>query len=269
MTDKSNSWCFTLNNYTDKEVEYFRQLSCSYMKFGKEVGASGTPHLQGFVIFKNQYRLSALKKLNDRVSWHCSNSKYLEQNENYCSKDMNDVFEIDNRTQGKRNDMAALTDLIKVKGKKGVIEEMPFMYVKFHSGIEKLCFALQEPRSFIPNITWLWGKTGVGKTRYIYDNHDAKNIWISGKDLQWWDGYENQEVALIDDFRKDFCKFHELLRIFDRYPYNVAVKGGFRHLNSKFMYITSPYSPSETYTGRTEEDINQLLRRITKVVELV
>lgn len=264
--DKSRAWCFTLNNYEEKDVDYFRQLVCNYIKFGKEIGESGTPHLQGFIIFKSQYRLSALKKLNPRVHWSLSNANYLEHNANYCSKDMNDVFEADYRQQGKRNDIVAMTNVIKEKGIKGVIEEMPEMFIKFHNGIEKLYSRLQEPRMFKPEVIWIYGKTGVGKTKYIFDHHE--DVWISNKNLQWWDGYENQEVVLIDDFRKDFCTFHELLRILDRYPYDVAVKGGFRRLNSKFMYITSPYSPSETYENRTEEDINQLLRRITEIKQL-
>jgi len=265
MSIVSKSWIFVVNNYNEDDVKFFKGLMCNYMKFGFEVGEKGTPHIQGFVIFKTAYRASQLKKLHKTCHWEKSDAKYLEHNHNYVWKDMN-CYEVDNRSQGKRNDLIALAQVCKEGGVKKVIEEMPEMYIKFHSGIEKLCHRLSadRDRNDPPIVTWIYGTTGKGKTKFIYDNHT--DIWVSGKNLQWWDGYENQEVVLIDDFRKDFCTFHELLRILDRYPYQVAVKGGFRKLNSKFIYITSPFHPEETYEVR--EDLGQLLRRITKIIKM-
>lgn len=121
--------------------------------------------------------------------------------------------------------------------------------------------AYTPKRYFKPEVIWVWGPTGSGKTRQVVENET--DLWISGKNLKWWQGYENQEATLFDDFRADFCTFHELLRILDRYPYTVEVKGGHRELNSKRMYITSCYPPGEVY--RTREDIEQLMRRCTEV----
>lgn len=46
---KYQSWCWTLNNYTEDEVEeitgYIEKKNIQYLGFGKEVGAEGTPHL--------------------------------------------------------------------------------------------------------------------------------------------------------------------------------------------------------------------------------
>ncbi len=89
---------------------------------------------------------------------------------------------------------------------------------------------------------------------------------MSGKNLKWWQGYENEDIVLIDDFRRDFCTFHELLRILDRYPYIVQVKYGHRHLNSPYIFIITPHSPYDTYS--TREDIQQLIRRIDRVIYL-
>ena len=47
---------------------------------------------------------------------------------------------------------------------------------------------------------------------------------MSSRNLQWFDGYMGQKVVCFDDFRKDFCTFHELLRLLDRYPMDVPVK---------------------------------------------
>lgn len=257
----SRSWCYTLNNPTELEIETFKILECKLHRCGSEVGEEGTPHLQGTIIFGKTCRLSALKKISPRAHWEACKSE--EASINYCSKTGVMLINIDLRNQGSRTDLKSLTDAVG-KGMKisEIADNYPVEYVKFHNGIEKLMALRQVPRNFKPEIIWIHGQTGVGKTRYVVETEPS--LWISGKNLKWWQGYENQEAVLIDDFRRDFCTFHELLRILDRYPYTVEVKGGHRQLNSKRMYITSCYAPDEVY--ETREDINQLLRRIDRVV---
>ena len=61
---------------------------------------------------------------------------------------------------------------------------------------------------------------------------------------KWWDGYEGEKEVLIDEFWKDFYKYHELLRLLDRYPCKVEKKGGWAHLqgmvSATTIVITAP-----------------------------
>lgn len=86
---------FTVNNYTDDEVASLRKtLSDSglvrYATFGYEVGAEGTPHLQGYVSFKKQMRFNAVKKAlfpPPCREHHVNRTKGSEeQNVAYCHK---------------------------------------------------------------------------------------------------------------------------------------------------------------------------------------
>lgn len=113
-----------------------------------------------------------------------------------------------------------------------------------------------------PTVWWFYGATGTGKTKRALEL--LPNAWISGKNLKWWQGYECHDSVLIDDYRKDFCTFHELLRILDRYPYSVEIKGGSRQLVAKFMIITCPFTPLDLYENQGDS-VNQLLRRIDKI----
>nr|WAE42389.1 MAG: replication associated protein [Cressdnaviricota sp.] len=263
----SRNWAFTLNNYTGEDVELFKAIDCKYIIFGKEVGKEGTPHLQGQIIMHNACRLPAMKRLHPATHWEIT--KCLKASIKYCGKD-GDTFELDKRVQGKRTDLEACIEILKTKGLPALKNEIPETYVKFHSGFDKLAVHYVKDRdpNDPPIVTWIWGPAGCGKTRQVVEKH--KSLWMSGKTLRWWDGYENQEAVLIDDFRKDFCTYHELLRILDRYPYTVEIKGGTRKLTSKYIYITSCYSPEELFKDRMEskDNIKQLMRRITTVTEV-
>lgn len=81
-------WVFTLNNYSKEEMETlvtsFEENNIKYV-FGEEVGACGTPHLQGFI--QSEKKIRPLEKFkNKRIHWEkCKGSK--DQNEKYCTKD--------------------------------------------------------------------------------------------------------------------------------------------------------------------------------------
>lgn len=85
----AKKWCFTLNNYNSDEYETLvhlgREITTCFI-IGKEVGKNGTPHLQGYWELKKRMRLSALKKLNERIHWERTKGS-REQNIAYCSKE--------------------------------------------------------------------------------------------------------------------------------------------------------------------------------------
>lgn len=89
---QSRRWCFTLNNPSSEEVAHIVE-SCSdplkvvYAVFGRETGESGTPHLQGFVIFKRANRRRACLSL---LSQRCHLEVTIgtsRQASDYCKKD--------------------------------------------------------------------------------------------------------------------------------------------------------------------------------------
>lgn len=80
---RSRCFTFTHNNYPNTDLE--DQLECKYIIYGKEVGASGTPHLQGFVSFDNPSTLTAvIKKL---PGCHVEVAIAPDQAIEYCKKD--------------------------------------------------------------------------------------------------------------------------------------------------------------------------------------
>lgn len=92
---RGRAWCFTLNNYTTGDWNFIRAAlkDCVYGVVGKEVGESGTPHLQGFVYFEAAKTYSAVKKFFRAPSMHVEGMQgtFKEASE-YCMKD-GDFFE--------------------------------------------------------------------------------------------------------------------------------------------------------------------------------
>lgn len=116
MSQQKRIWCFTLNNYDESDIEKFSSLvpdTCKYVKFGKEKGAEGTPHLQGYLILNTVARLKQMKKLCPKSHWEATRGS-MAQNEAYCSKD-GDVFEFGSKEshQGKRSDLSDLMKCVK------------------------------------------------------------------------------------------------------------------------------------------------------------
>lgn len=113
---RATRWCFTLNNPTPQEEDHIKTNvdSYKYCVIGHETGSSGTPHLQGFVIFKQQLRLNSAKLLLS-PRCHLEVAKGTSQQaSDYCKKDDADHWESGTlpSSSGKRNDFERLKSWI-------------------------------------------------------------------------------------------------------------------------------------------------------------
>lgn len=83
----AKKWTFTYNNYESSERSVLYELFtdiCEKFMFQEETGENGTPHLQGFCIFKDKLRPLSLK-LNKSIHWEKMKGN-VDQNISYCSK---------------------------------------------------------------------------------------------------------------------------------------------------------------------------------------
>lgn len=262
-TDKpSKSWTFTLNNPTETEEKILKDLDCSYLIYGKEIGENGTPHFQGCVTFATTKRLSGLKKVLARAHWEKVIN--LESARNYCMKDGDYVIRDNRKPQGMRTDLQEGTNCLKTDGILAMAEKHPELYVKYHAGLHKLeyIYRLGKRKFRETTVHWVYGPTDTGKTRSCWEVA-GDSVWAShpGQGVNWFDGYYGQKAVIFDDFRGEHIKFPDMLRILDVYPLQLSVKGGFTHWTPEVIFITSPKKPAQCY-GYLDEDVQQLLRRI-------
>lgn len=128
-----------------------------------------------------------------------------------------------------------------------------------------------------PVVLWFYGPTGSGKTRTAVEiaRESGLRYWVSSdSDLKWFDGYTGQEYAIIDEFRRQGIKFSWILKLLDRYPLLVPIKGSWVRWSPKVIILTCPVPPREAYQwldkdGETQDwdGIDQLKRRIDAEIE--
>lgn len=275
MSERLRNVCFTINNYTNADIEALDSWECIYMLYAKEIGEQGTPHLQGYFEMETQMTLSALKKKLHSTAHFEKAKGTAEHNYKYIvgpfedlekSKPFNPEHVIRGapKKQGKRSDLEATREVLKETGKmRDVVEtastfqsiRMAEVYLKYH----------EKSRTWKPNVKWFHGATGSGKTRLAYDL--LTSPYTCCANAKWFEGYDAHEDVLIDDIRFDTFKFQDLLRLIDRYEYRVECKGGSRQFLAKNIIITAPSSPQEMFKGFTE-NLQQLIRRIDEIKEL-
>lgn len=264
-TERVRRWCFTINNYTADDIDQLNNLkSIKFLIVGREVAKTGTPHLQGYVEFKDSKTLSQAKKnINGHLSPAYGNK---QQNITYCSKeDKEPLIRGNTKTsKGKRTDLKDIKELIKTHTIPQLIDKGLIKNIQQRKFAEALRADAIEERTDYPEVIWICGDTGAGKTLQVFQSNTGKTIHKQTQSNKWWNGYEGQDVVILDDIRADFAKYHELLTLLDKYPHRVEIKGGYMQFNSPRIYITSPHTPNEMYKGK--EDITQLMRRIDQLI---
>lgn len=272
---RKRSWCFTYYPTNDERDHlWFRELGKSkgvrYMIVGKEIGEKCEKlHYQGYISFKNAKTFKQTKKWFKLDKIHIEEAKGNDiHNQRYCSKDDNLIIEVGEPIkQGKRSDIAKAVEIVKATNSMGeVMEQVPNYQACRHAELYLKYKEKKRPIGKI-DVIWIYGSSGSGKTRKVYEDNEGKDIFCPVS-YKWWEGYDGHEIVLLDDIRRDYCKFHELLKLLDIYPFRVETKGGSRQVQFKKIYITAPYSPTEMWYNHSAEDIYQLERRITHTVDI-
>lgn len=263
---KSTRWCFTLNNWTDADVGILRALQIVYLVFGYEVGESGTPHLQGFVIFKSQQRLSAVKKVLERAHWEPSRGS-SSQAADYCKKDGKfEEFGALPKSAGEAGGEAEKSrwDVARKRAAEGNLDEVPSdIYIKYYRTLKEIAkdhMVKPDDASGVTGV-WLYGEPGVGKSRAVAEVFPAAYKKMQNK---WWDGYQNEEVVWLDDFDSKELGHH--LKIWaDRYSFLAETKGGAVHIRPRLFVITSNYPPSSDKFAWDADLVAAVVRRFSVV----
>lgn len=266
-------WCFTINNpdYTPDAIleEALREKRIKYAVFQGEIGESGTYHIQGFIQLCRAQRLSFMRKLVPGA--HLSIARNVLAAEAYCRKDDTRIdgpctigdFNIEKVGAGKRSDLLKLRDAVR-EGKtiRDLVEDDDLAPTVLRHGraYDRLLELYSITRDFTTELHVLYGPPGVGKTTHMLQL--SPGAYWKQPSTGWWDGYIGQSDVVLDEF-KGWLPFHWLLRLADKPPLLVEVKGGQRNFCAKRIFIITNFLPSEWYNQQDAGKWAALFRRVT------
>lgn len=268
---RARNFCFTLNNYTEGEVTEIKNWDVKYLVFGKEVGDSGTPHLQGYVCFVNAKSLTSLKKLSRSAHWEISRGTPREASD-YCKKD-EDFFEkgdlpLSQIEKGVSEQIRwrEIIQLSEVGDWDVLKEKYPVEYGTKLKNLEHINKKRKRDLSTIDGDMeheWIYGPTGCGKSRSARDRFP--DAYVKDPTSMWWDGYNGQETVIIDDFDKFQVKQGgDMKRWLDRYAFQAQYKGGMETIRPRRIIVTSQYAPCEIWDD--EKTVDAISRRVLIVL---
>jgi len=289
---KHRGRAFVLTLWDDAMLKTLKESNPEYLVYAPEIcPSSGKKHYQCYVYYKSPRYLDAMwKKFPMAYCKPAAGS--AEENKSYIkgpytnkegkSKPFNpDAVEMGTiPNQGKRNDLEAFAEAI-TEGKRGreLTHEHLAIRAKYprleqilvQEDDEEKCIE-QFKAGMRPEVHVRWGKAGTGKSRYIYDNYDAMDVYAlnigdgSAKSV-WWDGYRGQKVILIEDFAGGEMPWKYLLRLLDRYPFRMQVKGSYCYRRCEKIYITANDKPEHWYPHEAFEPLQRRIDSVTHVEE--
>jgi len=254
---RSRGWIFTWNNYKPEDWESMQSIKCQYLVVAQEVGEKGTPHLQGFVYFKNAKTKRTVRKKVVPGANVAPNMKDALVQRNYCLKLReedpipNEVYiEMGERPQTRKEvgeTQQKKWEAIRDTAKAGNLDDIEAgVFVRSYRTLRQIAFDYSKPCEDLEDCCgyWIYGDHGTGKSTLA---RSLGEYYVKSLDL-WWDGYQGEENVILEDmdpFHKSMGRDIKLWA--DKYALNVPVKGGYRRARPKRIIVTSQYSPEEIW----------------------
>jgi hypothetical protein len=251
---RSRNWIFVINNYDEDELDFHEKWNgVKYLAWQREIGESGNNHIQGYVCFNNAISLTGAKSRHETAHWEIRQGTH-EQALAYATKE-------DTRkegtepfiwgtppSQGQRSDLQSVRALIDDGGSMLDVAEANFgAFVRYHRAFQFYQLLRRPQRAEKTKVLIYYGEPGTGKSRKCFEDHPNAYWKPHGK---WWDGYQGQDVVVIDDFY-GWIPYSQMLNLMDRYPLNVETKGGTVNFTAKILVITSNKVPTNWYPNRS------------------
>lgn len=221
-------WCFTLNNFTEMDCSSIVLVlvdKCKVAICGREVGESGTPHLQGYCEFKTKVRPVGMFH-TDRIFWTKAKGT-KEDNDKYCSKDGNLIIRI-----GYPRAIKIITELRKWQQR-------------------ILDIYMQEPDD--RTVYWFWEEPGdIGKSvfiKYMAVKHSI--CFCSGgrhtdiMNLVFNTDMDNVKCVMFDIPRANegHISYSSLEAIKNGMVCNTKYETGFKVFNSPHLFVFANFPP--------------------------
>lgn len=291
---QSRKWQLTINNPSDKG--YTHELlkekagtlkSLVYWCLSDEIGENKTYHMHFYLAFASAVRFSTLQKLFGGAHFEMAKGS-SQQNRDYVFKegkwekdkkketnlpDTHEEFgEMPLERQGHRSDIEDLYDMVKQGMSNFDILENAPQYLLNIDKVEKVRQIVKEENYKTVfrqlSVNYIYGHTGVGKTRGIMEMYGYQNIFRVTDYEHPFDNYKGQDIIIFEEFRSSL-KIQDMLNYLDGYPLELPCRYANKIACFTQVYIITNIPLSDQYEGiqrDCKETWNAFLRRIHRVI---
>ena len=299
-------WKLTFNNPADSGYTHERIIellevfsSVLYYCLCDEVGSEGTYHTHLFVAFLSVRHHSTIDKAfhgahqeiargtsaENRAYVLKDGEKYNKQpdgsydyvdgsGKRHTGVNYSDPFlewgELPREHQGKSKDADIIVDLIKAGASN---EEIVDTVHSAYKDLEKVERVRSMYRDSLFKTTWrtlevtyIFGKTGSGKTRSVMEKYGYENCYRVTDYKHPFDTYDGQDVIIFEEFRGGL-KHGDMLNYLDGYPLLLPCRYFNRQACFTKVFLITNIPPEEQYLNVDRESREAFFRRIHVVSE--
>ncbi|MFQ8799547.1 MAG: viral replication protein [Dysosmobacter sp.] len=295
---QARKWALVINNPLEAGLDHaaireiLYRFSPAYFCMADEIATTGTYHTHIFLFSPSPMRFSTVKNrfstahIEKAYGSAKTNRAYILKEGRWADTDkaetsVSGTFEEWGDLPAEKEEEAPemfklIQDLRAGKSVMEIIEDNPKLAFRIRE-IETLRQAILEEKYSAENraleVTYLYGASGTGKTRGIFEKHDRKSICritdYGGKNGVRFDAYHCQDVLVLEEFHSQI-PISAMLNYLDIYPLTLPARYTDRIACYTKVYITSNIPLEEQYRDIQRyqmETWRAFLRRVQNVIE--
>lgn len=295
---QARKWALVINNPLEAGLDHaaireiLRRFAPSYFCMADEVATTGTYHTHIFLLAPSPIRFSTIKNrfptahIEKAYGSAKTNRAYILKEGRWADTDKAETsvpgtFEEWGDLPAEKEEEAPemfklIQDLRAGKSVMEIIEDNPKLAFRIRE-IETLRQAILEEKYSAENrvleVTYLYGASGTGKTRGIFETYDRKSICritdYGGRNGVRFDAYHCQDVLVLEEFHSQI-PISAMLNYLDIYPLTLPARYTDRIACYTKVYITSNIPLEEQYRDIQRyqmETWRAFLRRVQNVIE--
>ena len=295
---QARKWALVINNPLEAGLDHaaireiLRRFSPAYFCMADEIATTGTYHTHIFLLAPSPIRFSTIKNrfptahIEKAYGSAKANRAYILKEGHWADTDkaetsVSGTFEEWGDLPAEKEEEAPemfklIQDLRAGKSVMEIIEDNPKLAFRIRE-IETLRQAILEEKYSAENraleVTYLYGASGTGKTRGIFEKHDRKSVCritdYGSRNGVRFDAYHCQDVLVLEEFHSQI-PISAMLNYLDIYPLTLPARYTDRTACYTKVYITSNIPLEEQYRDIQRyqmETWRAFLRRVQNVIE--
>lgn len=268
MCDEQGDECETLHTHVYvvcQEAVSHTQLDARFPSFHRDIARGKSAENRAYVLKDG----AKFNKQPDGSYSYKDTGGHLHEGINF-SDTFEEGGELPDERQGKSRDADKIVELIKAgASNEDIVDTVASAYRDLEK-VERVRSMYRDAqfKSCWRNleVTYIFGKTGSGKTRSVMDKYGYENCYRVTDYKHPFDTYDGQDVIIFEEFRSGL-KHGDMLNYLDGYPLLLPCRYFNRQACFTKVFIITNIPPDEQYMNIDRETRQAFFRRINKVRE--